>query len=70
MHNNFWDYLYQTFELIEDMNNENQDLLSQVNARLETIELLYARQFDPVDSYEEFVAVKLINAISQAIKRQ
>lgn len=70
MHNNFWDYLYQTFELIEDMNNENEDLLSQVNTRLETIELLYDRQFDPVDSYEEFVAVKLINAISQAIKRQ
>ena len=69
MHNNFWDYLYETIELIENMANENQDIIEQVNARLETVELLYERQFDPVDSYEEFVAVKLIKAISQAIKR-
>ncbi|SEL28436.1 hypothetical protein SAMN05216262_108126 [Colwellia chukchiensis] len=70
MHKDFWNYLYQTFELIDNMDNENQNLLSQVSARLETIELLYARHFDPVDSYEEYVAVKLINAISHAIKRQ
>ncbi|ARD45731.1 hypothetical protein [Colwellia sp. PAMC 21821] len=69
MHNNFWDYLYETIELIENMANEKQDIIEQVNARLETVELLYERQFDPVDSYEEFVAVKLIKAISQAIKR-
>jgi hypothetical protein len=70
MHNNFWHYLFETYELIEDMNNDNQDLLRQVHARLETIELLYARHFDPVDSYQEFVAVKLINAISLALKNQ
>jgi len=69
MHNNFWDYLYETIELIENMANEKQDIIEQVNARLETVELLYERQFDPVDSYEEFVAVKLIKTISQAIKR-
>ncbi|MGB2739568.1 MAG: hypothetical protein WBC60_03310 [Cognaticolwellia sp.] len=70
MHNNFWHYLFETYELIEDMNNDNQDLLRQVHARLETIELLYARHFDPVDSYQEFVAVKLINAISLTLKNQ
>ena len=68
MHNNFWHYLFETYELIEGMNNDNQDLLRQVHARLETIELLYARHYDPVDSYQEFVAVKLINAISLALK--
>lgn len=70
MHNNFWHYLFETYELIEGMNNDNQDLLRQVHARLETIELLYARHYDPVDSYQEFVAVKLINAISLALKNQ
>tara|TARA_R110000744_G_scaffold20279_2_gene53259 strand:+ start:10871 stop:11080 length:210 start_codon:yes stop_codon:yes gene_type:complete len=69
MHNNFWDYLYETTELIENMANEQQDINEQVYARLENVELLYERHFDPVDSYEEYVAVKLIRAISQAIKR-
>ncbi|ASP49262.1 hypothetical protein [Cognaticolwellia beringensis] len=69
MHNNFWDYLYETTELIENMANEKQDIIEQVYARLENVELLYERNFDPVDSYEEYVAVKLIRAISQAIKR-
>lgn len=68
MQNDFWNYLLETFELIENMNNDNQDLLSQVSSRLETIELLYERNFDPVDSYQEFVAVKFIKAISQALK--
>jgi hypothetical protein len=69
MQNNFWNYLLETFELIENMNNDNHDLLSQVSTRLETIELLYERNFDPVDSYQEFVAVKLIKAISLALKK-
>lgn len=69
MHNDFWNYLFETTELIEDMANEKQDILAQVSARLATIELLYQRQFDPADSYQEFVAVKLIQSISQAINR-
>ncbi|TWX71146.1 hypothetical protein [Colwellia sp. C1TZA3] len=69
MHNNFWNYLFETSELIENMANDKQDIIEQVNARLETVELLYERHFDPVDSYEEVVAVKLIQAISRAIKK-
>ncbi|MGB1262124.1 MAG: hypothetical protein ACPG52_04350 [Cognaticolwellia sp.] len=68
MENNFWQYLFETVELIENINNDNHGSLTQVNTRLETIELLYERHFDPVDSYQEFVAVKLIRSISQAIK--
>ena len=68
MSNNLWDYLFETVELIEIIADEKQDVFERINTRLETIELLYERNFDPVDSYEEFVAVKLIQAISKAIK--
>ena len=70
MHNNFWNYLFETIELIEGMDIENPNIIEQVSTRLETIELLFARQFDPVDSYQEYIAVKLIRTVAKAIKRQ
>lgn len=69
MQNNFWDYLYETAELIENITNDKQTNLELITKRLNTLELLYERSFDPVDSYEEFVAVKLIQAISKALKK-
>ncbi|MEH6596687.1 MAG: hypothetical protein V7736_14200 [Colwellia polaris] len=72
MENNFWNYLYETSELIEnatnDVTNDNQANISLITKRLNTLELLYDRSFDPVDSYEAFVAVKLISALSKTLK--
>ena len=69
MKNIFWDYLFESSELIENATNDKKAVYELVSARLETIELLYERSFEPVDSYEEFVAVKLIKASSQVIKK-
>ena len=72
MQNNFWNYLYETSELIEnatnDATNDNQTSLALITKRLNTLEVLYERWFDPVDSYEAFVAVKLISALSRSLK--
>lgn len=70
MHHNFWNYLFETIELIEGMDNGNPNIIEQVSTRLEAIELLFARQFDPADSYQEYIAVKLIHTIAKAIKKQ
>jgi hypothetical protein len=69
MKNDFWNYLFESSKLIDNAANDRKAVYELVSARLETIELLYERSFDPVDSYEEFVAVKLIKAISQVIKK-
>lgn len=68
MQNNFWDYLFETSELIENITHNKQANLALITERLNTLELLYERSFDPVDSYQEFVAVKLIQAISTVLK--
>jgi len=47
MQNNFWNYLYETSELIEnatnDATNDNQTSLALITKRLNTLEVLYER---------------------------
>jgi hypothetical protein len=66
MHSNFWSYLLETTEAIES--TEPKISLAQLEARLKNIGFLYEKAFDPADSFEAYVALKLINAISQTIQ--
>jgi hypothetical protein len=67
MQSNFWNYLFETIEIIEAMDENN--IVDQVATRLETITFLYERKFDPANSFEEYVALKFIETISQVIKK-
>ncbi|MDO6446378.1 hypothetical protein Q4493_11395 [Colwellia sp. 1_MG-2023] len=66
MQSNFWSYLLETTETIES--SEQTISLNQLESRLQNIGFLYEKTFDPVDSFEAYVALKLINTISQTIQ--
>lgn len=66
MQSNFWSYLLETTETIES--SEQTISLNQLESRLQNIGFLYEKTFDPVDYFEAYVALKLINTISQTIQ--
>ncbi|GAA6206087.1 MULTISPECIES: hypothetical protein [Thalassotalea] len=66
MQNNFWSYLLETTEFIES--SDQKISLVQLEARLKNIGFLYEKTFDPADDFEAYVALKLINTISQTIQ--
>ena len=66
MHSNFWSYLHETTEAIESP--EQKFSLAQLEARLQNIGFLYEKAFDPAESFEAYVALKLINAVSTTIQ--
>lgn len=70
MNSRFWDQLLSMASSIEQLEGSDEEKKSQLIAQLETIDVLYHRQFDPADVYPEYVAVTLCRAISSALSTQ
>ena len=70
MNSRFWDHLLSMASSIEQFQGSEEERRNQLIAQLETIDVLYHRQFDPADVYPEYVATTLCRAISSALTRQ
>lgn len=69
MNKAFWDHLLATATAIEECAGTEDRQLPEVREKLESIDLVYHRAFDPADSYEEYVAITLCRAVGQVLSK-
>lgn len=64
MTNQLWDHLLATASAIEELATSNDKRMADIR---ESIEVAYHREFDPADTYTEYVAVTLCRALNKAL---
>lgn len=70
MHNEYWNTLLDHAELIATLSVEDDDQKKEVASKLDGLQFIFDRQFDPADHYQEFVALKLCKSFLLFIERQ
>ena len=64
----FWNHLLEVAERIEG--HEGEDARKLVLEQLETLSEAFGDNADPVENFEEFVVIRLSQAIHSALTRQ
>jgi len=69
----FWNHLLATAELIESLHDDASSQLDatqireQIQKQLETISEAFGDGADPVENFEEYVAIKFCQALYEAL---
>lgn len=66
----FWDHLFSIASTLEDTTSPTNTHMAGIQEHMESIEALYHRTFDPVQSYPEYVAVTLCRAINRTLSEK
>ena len=63
----FWDCLLSTIEAVENLDGSDQARRRELITLLDGLVLANKQAFDPIDNYEEYVALALCRAIRYAM---
>lgn len=63
----FWNHLLTTATALETHSEPDDDTLTVLLGHMESIDVLYHRNFDPAEAYKEYVAVALCRAVSKLV---
>lgn len=69
MDSQFWNHILTTATAIENISELESENLALLLEHLESIDVLYYRNFDPADTYQEYVAVALCHAVGKVLSK-